>query len=140
MFRDERAFGGWEKARSSRTGTKTSGSDRQDCLVCRSVTRTSAWGIPHTAAHSWSGFLLRWWLLPAEQSIPDRLLLISSSVLLWLLTAGRIPCCSILEASWGLCLQDLLSVPRWDKLSETQIQGLVICGFPVPGASQQSIV
>lgn len=33
MFRDETAFLEWEKERSSRTGTETSVSARQDCLV-----------------------------------------------------------------------------------------------------------
>lgn len=75
--------------------------------LCRSVTRDSSWGTSHTAAHSWSGFLLRWWLLPAEQST---------------LTDS---CCSLPEFSCGSSPVALEEFPAAPSLG---LPGAFVCG------------
>ncbi|XP_037264902.1 uncharacterized protein LOC119157766 [Falco rusticolus] len=56
---------------------------------------------------------------------------------LWFLTCGtgRIPCSSILETSWGLCLQFLFSVPRWSWMLKSR--GSINCR-PSRGRGRQN--
>lgn len=84
VFKDETASLEWEN--ESLVCTETSISAGQDFLVfVGQVTREHSMGnSSHSITHLLSVFLLRWWFLPAEQSAPDRPLLLSSSVLLCL--------------------------------------------------------